>query len=163
MAGLWVEDSEGVAPLGSPPTRRLVLAACPHRGTQHPHGGPSAGLSALASVSLVSWYCCLKGVTGSSAIAVALNLCIPWLQPTHVPRKGCKAGRKRSVTVNGPSVSCWFPDTYTLQGPDRQGHLFITSVSIYWGHHSSHSPSEWELGKHHRYFSACFLSLLSQA
>ena len=94
---------------------------------------------------------------------MALNLCIPWLQPTHVPRKGCEAGRKRSVTVNGPSVSCWVPDTYTLQGPDRRGHLFITSVSIYWGHHSSHSPSEWGLGKHHHYFSACFLSLLSQA
>ena len=34
--------------------RRLVLAACPHRGTQRPQGGPSLGLSAPASVSLVS-------------------------------------------------------------------------------------------------------------
>lgn len=53
---LWVEESEAVAPLGISSARRLVLAACPHRGTQHPQGGPSAGLSALASVSLVSRY-----------------------------------------------------------------------------------------------------------
>ena len=55
-AGLWVEGSEGSAPLGIPPARRLVLAACPHRGTRHPQGGPSAGLSALASISLISRY-----------------------------------------------------------------------------------------------------------
>lgn len=32
-ASLWVEESEGVAPLGISSVRRLLLAACPHRGT----------------------------------------------------------------------------------------------------------------------------------
>ena len=92
---------------------------------------------------------------------MALNLCIPWLQPTHIPRKGCEAGRKRSVAVNGPSVSCWVPDPYALQGPHRRGHLFIISVSIYWGHHSSHSPSEWTRATPPLFF--CMLAFSSRS
>ena len=63
--------------------------------------------------------------------------------------------------MNGPSVSCWVPDPYALQGPHRRGHLFIISVSIYWGHHSSHSPSEWTRATPPLFF--CMLAFSSRS
>ena len=75
-----------------------MLAACPHRGTQRPQGGPSVGLSALASVSLVSRHPFLPaGGSRPPSHHSGPESLIPWLQPAHIlVRDAMQAGRGES-------------------------------------------------------------------